>query len=661
MKKNAVIPAVFAAFLAAAVGAAEDAGEAPPRSIIEPPAAVEREASARRTLTGAASATDAETIVVTATRLATPLWETGSSVDVISAGDIDGAVSSEPSRVLEQIPGLRFSPLGTPGQMTSLFTRGGESDHTLLLQDGIRVNDQDSYLDWGRITMPGIQSVEIMRGTGSTLYGSDAVTGVISMETLRGEGPWRMELSAFGAGANTYRHGVTFCGSENGAALAVGTESYYYGGKYANSDYRHDAQFGRADMEIADRMSITLVYRRNEMEAGWYLNNSLSLGPGIPGIFLDPNDRMSGDDTLGSAKFRIGIGERYSMSVHAGAYEQHRFYESIAPNDTSGWGTPEGTTDMAFRRSQATWTHEIAVAPEISGTIVAGFEYVDDAFDETDTRWGADISASRFNAVGFFECHAVPVYERLAVTAGVRVEDNSQYGSFTTYRFSIAQRMGLENEWAVRGSIGKGFRCPSYTELYYPFGGNPDLLPEENLGLDAAIDYRSETTGLAASVVYFHNRFQNLIQYNMMTWAFDNIGEAETKGVEVSCRYAPEDRPFGAHASVTALSAKKADGEKLLRRPDFTASIGTTWKPSDRIRLGLALVTVGEWDDIGESGTVTAYGYTRLDATAEWRAAENVTVFAKCENVADTYYEPTYSFPAPGRWYTVGIKARAEF
>ncbi|MBN1807777.1 MAG: TonB-dependent receptor [Planctomycetes bacterium] len=602
-----------------------------------------------------------ETIVVTATRLETPVWETASSVDVILPQDADRAMTPESARIMEKVPGMRFAPQGTPGQQTSLFTRGGESDHTLLLQDGIRVNDQDSYLDFGRITSAGNGVVEIVRGTGSMLYGSDAMTGTVSAQTMRGEGPWHLTGTMHTGSWGSCRNAVTYSGSEGPAALALGVDTYCFGGTVPNSDYRQETVFGRGDFTPGGSTELTVVYRSNSVESGWYTNNSTAMGPGVPGTFLDPNDRILGEDALGSATLGRFFGERYTLKLTAGAFRFNRFYESVAPNDTSGF-TPAGTTDMRLNRSQVNVSNEFLLDRRRQGRLLVGFEYLDDSFKEVDTRWGSDIDAGRFNSAVFAEYHFVPARGTSAVTAGARLEDNSQFGEFTSCRLSAVQRFGPENNLALRGSIGKAFRCPSYSELYYPFSGNPSLQVEENLGFDAGFDFAFPASGVSGSIVYYSNSFDNMVKFDMMSFTFQNIGEAESSGVEASCSFRSENLPFSLKAALTTSSAQDSTGTELLRRPALTASLSAEYSPSDKLAVGLSAVKVGEWQDLDETyATITMDGYTRFDAFVEWKAAENMTVFARCENIADDYYEPVYSFPALGRTFMIGIRAEVGF
>ena len=613
--------------------------------------------------TAANETPDSETIVVTATRLAVPKWETGSSLDVVTTQQINEAVTPEAAKVIEKLPGLSFAPMGTPGQQTSLFIRGGESDHTLMFQDGMRVNDQDSSLDFGFITTMGIESIEVLRGTGSTLYGTDAVTGVVNMNTVRGEGPWHLDLSAYGGSFGSYRHGVTFSGQDEGSGVAIGVDTNFFGGTVPNSDNRQDAVFGRADVNLTPKTEATLIFRRNETETGWYGNNGSAMGPTIPGIFLDPNDRISGEDSLGVLRMNQHVNDRYSFTVQGGVYRLDRLYNSIAPNDTSGmFPPPTGTTDMKLDRAQANWTNEITLDPAHQGKLLVGLEYLDDAFREVDTRYGSNIDKARHNSAGFAEYHLVPVEEMTAVTGGVRVEDNSQFGTFTTYRLSVAQRIVKSRELTVRGSVGKGFRAPSYTELYYPFSGNLLLKPEENLGWDAGLDYDSPKLGLKASAVYYSNDFENMIQYNFMTFTFDNIGAANSDGVEIALAYEPPEQKYSLSANVTTVSAEDSTGTELLRRPRVVTYATAGWKLSPKFKFGLSLYDTGKWKDFDETyATITMKGYTRYDAFAEWRAVQNVTIFARCENLENKLYQPVYSFPVPGRICTVGLKATVEF
>jgi vitamin B12 transporter len=192
--------------------------------------------------------------------------------------------------------------------------------------------------------------------------------------------------------------------------------------------------------------------------------------------------------------------------------------------------------------------------------------------------------------------------------------------------------------------------------------GNPLLNPEENLGWDAGLDYGSPELGLKASAVYYSNDFENMIQYNFMTFTFDNIGAANSDGVEITLAYEPPEQKYSLSANVTTVSAEDSSGTELLRRPHVVTYATAGWKFTPKFKLGLALYDVGKWQDLDETyATITMKGYTRYDAFAEWQAVQNVTIFAKCENLENKLYQPIYSFPVPGRIYTVGLKATVEF
>lgn len=603
---------------------------------------------------------EGQVIVVSATRTETPLWETGSSIDVISRESIRREAAEPVFEVMDEIPGLTFADLGTPGQQTALFTRGSNSDHTLVLIDGVRINDENSVIDFAPFLNLGLQSVEVFRGTGSSMYGTDAMGGVISMETLKGQGPPELRLTAAGTSEDGFLFDLSFSGSEDSSCYAFGGGMYRYGGPdYPNSDAHSGGGFLRMDQGLLDGSSLKFVVRVTDSEAGWYTNNATGFGPGVAGVYLDPNDRIYRDSILSSMVWSKNINPDAEISVRGGVFNYQAFFESIAPNDPAMFGPSPGTQSYDLKRYST--GIKCVNAFGISDKVVWGLDYERMQFDKVDTMY----FDTRFDArddTGLYAQYHKVLRDSLALTVSGRYEYDTEFGSFVTWRGAAAYRTGLDENLLFRASAGQAFRAPNFLELYGAFGPNPDLEPERNIGIDAGLEYTVLDDNLKFTATYFRNSFSDLIEYDFIA-GFQNVAEAMSQGVEVSIgQQESQSLPFFWRLAGTYTHTEDEAGEALLRRPWFIMDTTAGVCLQENLHLGLDARYVSSWHDIDETySTVTVPGYAVLNVTLSWEPVEGTEIFFKALNVMDRYYAPVYSFPAPGFNWMFGIRTGREF
>ncbi len=623
-----------------------------------------------------------EPIIVTATRLETPLDQVPASVSVVEGEDLERAQVTDTLEVLRDIPGFTIVQTGSRGGTTSLFVRGGESDFNQVLIDGVKVNEAGGRFDFSDLTTDGIGRIEIVRGPQSALYGSDAITSVVQLFTRRGDGPFGARFGFAGGEFETF---------EEKASISGGTERYGYSVDIGridtdgildfNNRYGNTTVASRFDWSPIETLDLTTTVRYNDSR---FENPTRDAGDRFPP--LDPN--QSGE------RERLIVGPRaiwnpYPWWRHAlqlGLYREDR-----SSDDPFDPGVDFGAfvSDTSEERLSADYQSTFFL-PSLAGltpTFTLG-GYADDEDFEQDSLFlfqGSGtpdrIDESR-DTQAFYSQLIVDWRERVTLVAGFRLDESSTFGTEVNPRVGMAYRLPVV-ETRLRASYGTGIKAPSFFENFVrsPFAtGNPDLDPERSesweVGLDQPLpfdDYPGEL-----SVTYFSADFDDLIGFVFGSRpSFLNIQRARSRGVEVGMRIATPIG-IGFRGSYTYLDTTVLDpgpsggtlfveGEPLLRRPEHSGAFtidysAERWTASFNLTIKGSSIDRDFNADPG-GARVRLDGYTKADVALAYRliedrfGLESFSITAKGQNVFDEDYEEVFGFSTAGASFLIGFRA----
>jgi vitamin B12 transporter len=598
---------------------------------------------------------EAETqgIVVSATRIETPLNEIGSSVTLIPAEEIERNQRRTLPDVLQTVPGLNIVQTGGPGGKTSVFMRGSNSNHTKVIIDGIDANDpsQDGVFDFGQVLTSDIERVEVLRGPQSSLYGSDAIGGVVNIVTKKGEGPPQFTGRLEGGSFDTFNQSASVRGSVSRFNYSFNVAHFRAddtpvtpldllppGRKRINDSYENTTVSTKLGADLTDTFGIDFVGRYTDSTL-FFTGEDFSVFPSVPAASQSEQNARQlfarGEAHLalfdGAFKNRIGVG-----------YTNYR--TTIQAPDT-GFGLPPENINHGDR-IKFDWQGNIELGK--SSALILGVE------DQEDRLIDSPISAENDNVAGFAELQS-EIVPGLFNAASVRHDDNERFGGKTTWRIApayLVPNIGTK----LKASYGTGFKAPSLTQLFvsfpaFNFFANPNLRPEESEGYDLGFEQPLAGDRVRFGATYFHNDIKNLINANATFTSLVNVGQATTEGVETFVFFSLTDR-FKLRGDYTYTRAvDDTTGLELLRRPKHKASLTATWLPTDRLSFSATLLYVGSQVDGNRSFSIQRLNtdpYFVVNLAADYTLNKSVKLFARIDNVFDERYESPTGFQRPG-------------
>jgi vitamin B12 transporter len=599
------------------------------------PAASEQPEPARTAPAPAPVATYAEGVVVTATLDEEEAEEVPASVTVIGAEEIETRRTTEVADLLRTVPGLALARSGSPGKVTSLFVRGAASTQTLVLWNGLRLNDpMFGGYDWAFLPTEGVERVEVVRGPFSALYGGDAAGGVVQVLTSRRRGgSLRLE-----AGEDAYRRGALAAGFGGGSTHLDVTGHVRRGdGVLENDFFDSDEATARLSWEPRPGVSLGLLGRGNEAEVG------VPLGFGGAPTPHHVNRRESRDLAL---PFRIDRAD-WEFEGHAARVSSE--VEAEDADDPFAASVTDAETLLA--RTVVTWRPGGGLGAAGSGTdgafwIAGGGDWQEQEASTASAFSSLD-DVTQTTRAAFAQAHWQRA--RWTLEAGLRHDDSDRFGGETSVRLGTVA--ALAPSLRLHASYGEAFRAPTLSDLFLPFFGNPDLHPETTASSELGIE--GGDGRWSWSVTGFATDFENLIVFSPPNFRAENVGRAESRGVEASAGFAAGR--FHGRVEATWLEAENLDtGEPLVRRPEESASLVVSWAPGPWT-LSAAGRHVGERPDLGG---IVLPAHRVLDLAASWAARPWLEPFVRVDNALDEEYEEVADFPAPGRTLAGGVALR---
>ena len=640
-----------------------------------------------------------ESVVVSATQVDVPLTQVGSSVTIITEAELQARQLHSVSDALRTVPGLSVAATGGPGATTGVFPRGGESNFTLVLVDGVPVNTFGGDYDFGHLSTAGVERIEIVRGPQSALFGSNAIGAVVRIVTRRGGAPGA-QFTAEGGGYGTSRLSGSTAGSRG---------RFEWGGLF--EQLLTDGRSGDRSAAGEEILNDDYERRTGGLSAGWRDGSTTLSGHvrhpederGVPGPFgSNPIGAFGGIDAVSRGDNRRTLtggtfGTAFSPALRLDA---QGVYHRLVSDFVSPFGVSEFQSDRWGGRVQL--DADLARSLDVSAGVDLQGE---DASSTYITGARAQAIPVERRTAGYFGEARWRSADRLFVTAGVRLEHlRRERLEDSPDPFSprpvlpadtvLSLNPRLSAAWLVRtngsaytrvrGAAGTGIRPPDGFEL--AFTDNPGLRPERSVSLEAGVDQAfAAGRGLVEATAFF-NEYDDLIIAvgsfrESSRYRTDNIANARASGLELGLTLRgrlPGKRPIdvGGRLGYTLLdtTVQAVDrtrlapppfsiGQPLLRRPrhQFSADLSLAAGPlSAFLRGGGRSEVLDVEPSFGTfGGLFDAAGYGVWHAGAAYRIARALEVFGRVENVADRAYEEAFGFPALGRRTTVGLRVAA--
>jgi vitamin B12 transporter len=575
-----------------------------------------------------------DTVVVTATGEEKPAEEVPAASTVISATLLKAEGVTAVADALRWVPGALVLRSGLDGGVTSLFVRGTSSTHTLVMFDGVRLNSPffGGY-DWSLPLTVGLDRIEVVRGPYSALYGGDAVGGVVQLIPARADG-------------NTLR--VMFEGGNDGwqraeveAGLAADSWNGFVsaGSRAGDGPLPNDAFASRTGMVSlgtqlgpAGRIGVIFQHTTGHTE--------------IPfsGAQLTPNRFTAAEQNLVALPFHWRLGQGGELELALSRVTQSLQYRD--PDDASGFVSGDTAADsngakLAFHGRLG--THRLTVGGEWRGDAV------------TDgSNFGTTVDDQRLDTRSLFAQDEWAVGKGVGVLAGLRWDAASPWGSELSPRLTLSWEGQALRAWS---SFGTAFRAPALGELYYPYSGNPDLVPERSRAAEMGISLALPGGRSLLQLVGFANREHDLIDFDLARFRFANIAQATQSGVESSWVALLGERGH-LQAALTWLDAKDGGRQPLLRRPTWSGALTLDGPLPGRLTGAASLVWVGSRPDVDpvSFATVQQGGFVTANLAVTFPLARMVSARVRVENVADRSYEEVRGYPAPGRRLMLGVE-----
>jgi vitamin B12 transporter len=597
-------------------------------------------------------------IVVTAERNAQPLSQTPSTVTVIKREQIEAKKAFDITDLIRLSPGISIAQTGTQGKSTSVFTRGTNSNHTLVLIDGIRANSPaDGRFDFGTIPSENIERIEILRGPQSALYGSDAIGGVINIITRRGTGPLKTGATLELGSDSINKQAVSVRGQVGKGGLSFSATRLKSGGLTDNDDYKNLGASLRYDLSVGARSNLAFIGRYDDANLGT---------PGQTQFTVDPNARSKPREAFGGIQFTHNSDKR-SDRINLGFADR-----KLDSRDGVNPGVPAGSASSSEGTNKSRVLSLDAQSAFTLGdhTVTVGGETRrEKASTDSVFTFGGFPSPSEFsrdtrtNALFLQDAYRSG---RFTLVPGVRYERNSQFGGNTSGRLSGSYDIDADSKFKL--SYGTAFKAPSFNDLYFPGYGTSTLEPEKSKGYEIGYQRTLWETG-RVEITAFRNRIRNLIAGVAAPTAADpfrfiaaNINRAETQGVEIGL-----DLPIttGLRAVVNQTFLDTDATPRLLRRPKFTTTADLIAQRG-KVSADLGFIAQGRRYDndfqapaVGGRGANIYGGYTRFDFTLGYDVKAGVQVYGRFQNIFDRDYYEAAGFHSPGFNFVVGVKTAA--
>ncbi|NOZ22061.1 MAG: TonB-dependent receptor [Planctomycetes bacterium] len=635
---------------------------------------------------------DAEEIVVTATRTLRKLREIGKAMTVVTAKQIADKHPNTMTEVLRGLPGVRLVNQGGVGGIRTLSIRGANSDHTLLLINGVPLvdptsvdSDINSFL--GDINPDDIERIEILRGAQSTLYGSDAIGGVVNIILKEGKRKPTIGATWEGGSQSTSKETVNAGGSfdlpvlDRVAVHFTGTRIDSNGIPALEDKYENTSATINGRLFVTPELSFGAVYRLLNVHQHYDDFDSFTHWPPQP--VRDSNQWRSLDQDFMAydVKHELDDWMDYKL-VYSESKTSRLLHDNLNPTEDLGFYYWQQGTFLGRTQNFNAQTNIHPFGDLL--TLSLGYEYERHSMRSTQTQWTGDPpwfwppiwqfdrTGARLHDKALYMEAQVQLWERVFVTGGVRKDQHSTWGSHNTGELSAAIILPY-TETKLKGNWGLGFKAPSLYQLFDPIVGTPALSPEDSESWDIGFEQPLFNEKASVDLSYFENKFYNLIGWaftndpaRIFGGEFQNLGNAKTEGIELAVKVKPwsqlEVRTYYTYIHSVVGAGSVDRGKPMLNVPSDTIGIDMTYKPTKKLTVALDLNFTGSsvWQYQSSVPSNTAWGgasvgphtgglynpaFWKADLSVTYKVNDWLKIWGRCENMLDQKYQ-NFGIPA---------------
>jgi len=640
-------------------------------------------------------------IVVTATGTEVPMKENATSITVITQGQMDARQEPRAEDYLRDVPGAIISQSGSRGGATSLFLRGGNSDMTLIMLNGFRLNQTGGFFDFYNLTVDNIQRIEVVRGPMSSLYSNDAVTGVVNLITRQGQGPPKLTATSLWGG-HAEGHSENNLISEQRVSFEGSWKNFSYSMAYGryddtgilsiNNRFGSNVVNSRFDLEPTDNLKLTLINYYVDSYYGFpTTNGDLVDAKSRGGPGLDPDQNQKATTVLTGLTGKYTPFSWWENELKLGFLNLDSRYN----NPANPYAVTGQTTDYYSRDIEKQWTADyrsnfhFGSKESLDSTTTLGVEALHAQYKGWSRSWDWNINdyssvmdKYRRGSYTYYLQQQTGVWERFFLNVGSSIEDNRAFQKLEFCpRASAAFRIP-ETDTTLRAAGGKAVKAPSFLETnsLNPFYlGNPKLMPEKNVSWEVGLDQWLWKDRVQGGLTYFENHFTDMIQWaqtSLTTGSYFNVASARTQGLELYLQAKPF-KGFTVRTAYTYLTDLKVTNagnvvniaimtnQNLIRRTRQSGNFDLNYT-SGPLEANFHGLYVGARADFRPDNTppyyayrVTNGGYFTADLAGyytvlqNWNHIDRVQLMARAMNLFDKKYQEVLDYSSP-RFQIIG-------
>jgi len=612
-------------------------------------------------------------IIVTATRVPVAIDRVPASITVLDKAAIDRAQDLGVTELLLRTPGVSMSRNGGYGTATSLRIRGAESDQTVVVMDGVKLNDPASTgggYNFANMLVGDTARIEILRGPQSTLWGSQAIGGVVNIVTAAPEKPLEGSFDVEAGSRNTVSARAGIGGRTGPLAWRLGGQTFTtdgisaiapaFGGKEPDG-YTNRSATGRAELELAQNLSVEL--------RGYYSDDRVE----IDATTGDSADYSKNEEFVGYAGINLALLD---------GRLRNRFGYAYTDTDRSSYG-PARARPLSFESAgqNRRWEYQGSFAFTRAVSAIFGLEREDSSFRSRSPSASLSTPLPAFTTgdAGITSAYAqlsVAPLDGLTLNGGIRYDDHSRYGGKTLFQAGGVWR--LPTGTILRASYGEGFKAPTLYQLFSEYG-NAGLEPEQAHGWEAGAEQQFFGRRLTFGATYYERSTTNQIVFNSCTATstnalcfvpgsttrrsgyYSNVSRSEAHGIEAAAALRLGGLTLDGNYSWTVAEDRSPGaatyGKWLPRRPRDSANASISYELPFGVSAGAALRWSGHTFD-NAANTTRLDSYTLVDLRAEVKASDKFSLFAHAENIFDEQYMTAYRYGTLGRSFYAGIRGR---
>ncbi|MBI4844903.1 MAG: TonB-dependent receptor [Candidatus Omnitrophica bacterium] len=588
-------------------------------------------------------------VVVSATKTEEYVSGIGASATVISSEEIRKSAKPTVFEILKDVPGVSLTKRGGFGGGANIYLRGTKPGHTLVMIDGVKVNDPigvERSCDFAHISANNIERIEVIRGSQSTLYGPEAIGGVINIITKKGSKGAQTDYSIEGGSHNTFSESLAVSGANEKL-------------NYSLSVFRKDSDGISMAKDTQEDDSYAGTTVSSNFGARIFDNSELSFVMRYTGADYDIDDGAYEDDPNYTSEW-----EQYSSKL---AFKQdinenwdHCLAFSFMDIERSNLDFPDAIDagdDLEDKYTgdnrKIEWQHNFSFWENLMHTFGAEHEKERGTSDYRSGAFTDRLDRRSISNYGYYFQNQLKATDNFSVLLGVRADDHEIFGKQETYKASSVYSLN-NGQTRIKGNCSAGFKAPAIYQLYSSYGTS-NLSPDKSRSYDFGFEQEFFENKLNFSTRYFYNNFKNMVEFDMTDWKYKNIGRAKTDGYELETDFSVFDG-LKLAANYTFLRAKNKDnGKTLAQRPRNSANFSADWGflPKWNVFMN-ANYSGARWNDATNANKLKHF--LTADLALAYEIKEDLGLSFRIVNIFDDKYQIIRGYNTEDRSCYAGIK-----